>query len=716
MSVIGEDNKKILRNVTEKKASNHKEKRNGMGNSKKSIRNFTLLKNLTTIRFKLIASFMVPIAFIILLGIVSYQKAANSIVSNYETATVQSINMAGEYMRFGFEAVEASAVQYMEDDSVSKYFLNMYKNDAMEYGNKQRTITNLLRAKKATDDFVEEIYLLSDQVTPITTVKELDDNIYGGFVETDTGSYLKKNPTKKVWIGNDEYLNSKLGTTTSDYSLRFVRKFTSAEALLVIDVSADTVNTIMQNLNFDQSGLLGIVAEDGKEITLVSQEEVVFYDEKFYRNAIDAKDITGSDYVDYKGQDYLFMYSKIGNTGALICALIPKETITNQAEGIKQVTIVIVIIACIMAVLTGIGISNGIDKTIKEIIAGLKKAAKGDLTVTFNSKRKDEFHILINEIQNTFLNMKHLIQQVKELSGEVSVSTVNVSKTSEMFLKSTEGISTAMFEIEQGISQQAKDAEECLIQMDHLSQKIVLVSDNTLEITQIADKTKLSIKDGTVVTTDLNHQTESTIQITTSIISEIEKLAEKSLSISKIINVINEIANQTNLLSLNASIEAARAGEYGKGFAVVASEIRKLAEQSQGSVNDIKKIIGSIQDDTRSVVIIAKRAEDVLRLQESAVKNTTDSYHNINASVENLMTYINYITENVSNIEEARISTLGAIENISAVLEEIAASTSTVNQTSKEQLSSVETLNKSAGNLNENANNLVMAVHKFQVL
>jgi methyl-accepting chemotaxis protein len=251
--------------------------------------------------------------------------------------------------------------------------------------------------------------------------------------------------------------------------------------------------------------------------------------------------------------------------------------------------------------------------------------------------------------------------------------------------------------------------------MDHLSQKIVLVSDSTKGITKIADNTKSSIKDGTIVTKELNHQTQSTIQITTSIINEIEKLAEQSLTIGRIVNVINEITNQTNLLSLNASIEAARAGQYGKGFAVVASEIRKLAEQSQESVKDINRIIIKIQEDTQSVVGIAKKAEEVLLLQESAVKNTTDSYHNINDNVENLMIYLNYITEHVGNIEEARLSTLRAIENISAVLEEVAASSNTVNQTANEQFLSVESLNESAGSLNENADKLVKVVHRFQV-
>jgi methyl-accepting chemotaxis protein len=393
----------------------------------------------------------------------------------------------------------------------------------------------------------------------------------------------------------------------------------------------------------------------------------------------------------------------------------PKSTITNQANDIKNVTIIVVIIACFAAVLIAAWLSTGIDKTIKGIIGKLKLAAKGDLTVQFDSKRKDEFHILIDEIQITFGKMKDLIQQVKVLSGEVSDSAANVTKTSELFLKSSEDISTAMTEIEQGINQQAKDAEECLVQMDSLSQRIEIVSENTKEIGQVADITKKSVKEGTVISEELNQQTKSTIEITTDIIKDIEKLSEKSSSINKIINVINDIANQTNLLSLNASIEAARAGEHGKGFAVVASEIRTLAEQSKMSVNDIKKIIGSIQEDTTTAVETARKAEKVLALQENAVKNTTDSYTNINDSVEKLVVFLSYITDNVANIEEARISTLGAIENISAVLEEIAASSNNVNQTATNQVASVESLNSSAVKLNTNADNLVSEVQKFTV-
>jgi len=269
--------------------------------------------------------------------------------------------------------------------------------------------------------------------------------------------------------------------------------------------------------------------------------------------------------------------------------------------------------------------------------------------------------------------------------------------------------------MEQGIMQQAKDAEECLMQMDNLSKKIGMVSDNTKEISHITDNAKQSIAEGTCRTQELNQQTMSTIIITTDIVNAIETLAQKSKSITQITNAINEIANQTNLLSLNASIEAARAGEYGKGFAVVADEIRNLAEQSQTSVKEIQKIINSIQNDTKIAVEAAKRAESALGLQESAVKNTIESYDNINDTVGELMVHLGYISENVESMEGSRASTLGAIENISAVLEEIAASSGTVNQNATEQINSVGALNQSAGILSKNAEELSQAIQKFTV-
>lgn len=683
------------------------------------------LKSSTTIRFKLIASFMVPIVFIIILGLVSFKVASDGIVKNYKKSALQSINMTSEYLGLELMSVDATGVQYSSDETMSKYFSNFYKNDMYGFNNASKYISRTLSAKQILDKFIDNIYIISDNVKSISTNGSFDSGLFEGFAQTEQGSFLKEKSTNNTWFGINEYLDQKLGTSSKDYSIRMIRKLSGAKAMIIIDVKTDTVKDVISRLDFDKSGYIAVVTSDGKEVTTEKDLEnnvndrngnkSIFTGKEFYQKAVNSEATSGYEYVNFNNKSYLFMYSKIGETGAMICALMPKDVITSQADNIKKITIMIVIIATVLATATAIMISQGIDKAIKGIIVQLKKASKGDLTIEFKLRRRDEFQILIEEIQSTFLNMKNLIKYLNELSAEVSLTSANVSKSSDIFFKSTKDISVAMDEIEQGISQQAKDAEECLNQMDNLSQRIVLVSDNAKEITQIADNTKSNIKEGTKVTEDLSNQTKSTIEITTDVINNIEKLDEKSVSINKIVNVINEIASQTNLLSLNASIEAARAGEYGKGFAVVASEIRNLAEQSQGSVSDIKNMIRSLQEDTKKVAGTAKVAAKVLMLQDSAVKKTISSYSDINDSVEKLMICLKYITHNVENIEDSRISTLGAIENISAVLEEILASTNTVNQTSNEQLDFVDTLNKEAGILNHNTEILVNEVKKFKV-
>ncbi|HHV09195.1 MAG TPA: methyl-accepting chemotaxis protein [Clostridiales bacterium] len=672
----------------------------------------------SSIRSELILSFLVPIVCIVLLGIVSFLQASSGIRSNYEKSAEQSVHMTGEYLNFGLGSVKETAKQYINDNSLSLYFMGFYSDDNIVQNEVMNNISTSFMNKIQTDKFISNIYAISDTLPIVSTAKLQTENLYNEFIKTESGAKVAGNSRAAFWLGNDAYLDEKLTSDSRTYAIRLVQHLSEADGILVIDIKRKTVEGILNDLNFGEKGVIGLITGDGKEIMAdkeAATEGGVFADKDYYKKAVEAKEDTGSEYVRYQGNRYLFLYSKIGDTGAMLCTLIPKATIMSQANKIMYITIIIVILACIIAVSTGIIISNGIDRTIKMIIVKLKEAAKGDLTVSFHTKRRDEFQILIEEIQGTFANMRGLILQVKELCGEVADSAQNVSTTSELFLKSSSDISMSVNEIEQGIMQQAVDSQECLLQMDSLSGKIVTVSENTKKISNITDNARKSINEGTSITEELNLQTKSTMEIVTDILMDIENLANESLSIKKIINVINEIANQTNLLSLNASIEAARAGAAGKGFAVVAEEIRNLAEQSKEAVKDIKAIIDKIQNNTQKTTETAKKTENVMLLQESAVKNTIDSYQSINDNVTRLVMYLKEISDNVDNMEAARTSTLGAIENISSVLEEVSASSNTVNQNSNEQLTAVESLNRSALGLNSSAQKLVQEVERFIV-
>ena len=342
----------------------------------------------------------------------------------------------------------------------------------------------------------------------------------------------------------------------------------------------------------------------------------------------------------------------------------------------------------------------------------LEKAAAGDLTINVDVKGHDEFAILGKSTNGMISNVKSLIEQTKNISGMVDNSVETVAQNAQQLLDDTQKIT--VLEIEHGVVQQAEDSEDCLRQMDNLSDKINLVSDNSDKIARIADDTSKIVESGMTSIQELKGNAESTVQITNQVIEEITKLKDSSKSIAHIIGAINEIAEQTNLLSLNASIEAARAGEAGRGFAVVADEIRKLAEQSVDSVNEIRKIVDDINAKTNDTVNIAKKAEDVVEIQGESLQNAEHVFDKIQEQFTELISNLDEITNGIDTIADAKAQTIDAIQSISAVSQETAAASEEVTETANRQLQQVEALNEAAQNLNQNSSALANAIDLFR--
>jgi methyl-accepting chemotaxis protein len=312
-------------------------------------------------------------------------------------------------------------------------------------------------------------------------------------------------------------------------------------------------------------------------------------------------------------------------------------------------------------------------------------------------------------------SMRKLIGEVQEVGSKVNTSAGGLSDTSEELLTATKGISKTIDDIEKGIVQQADDTEHCLLQMSSLSDQISHVYKNTSEIEKIAGNTKNIAGEGIVIIDELGRKSKATADITQNVINKIEEFEVQSKNISEIVNVINEIASQTNLLSLNASIEAARAGDAGRGFAVVAGEIRKLADQSVEAINQIENIVSEINTKTKDTVNTAKQAESIVESQTDALNKTVKAFNNINSHVNDLVSNLASISSGIKNIEAAKEDTLDAIQNISAVSEETAAASEEVSATAINQIDSVERLRLAALELANNAKILEEAIQIFRI-
>lgn len=667
------------------------------------------------IRLKLIGAYIVPVCFVILIGVISYYKASQAIIQKYRESSRQAVDMTGEYLGFGLESEQSTAQEYIADSKVQNFFYGLQKDSNSDF----QEISTSLSRKQISDHFIENITIMSSDVDSVmSTTGKAEKSLYQELMKTEEGKQLAKTPSARLWIGGDKDFDSKLKINTGDYAMRYLQSFNNGSAVILIDITASTLQDIVDKLDFGRNSIVGIVTADGRELYNTQDNapaENVFYNKDFYTAAVNSDRDTDSRDVVYQGKDYLFLYSKINDTGVMICSLIPKANVVSQVSSIKNLTTFLVILASILAILVGAAIATNIQRIIRYVINELDKISDGNLTVKLKVKRRDEFLELTEGINNMVDNMRGLINKVYRQSASVTLSSGRLGDATVVFSKETKGITEAIHEIQTGVNQQAEDSENCLKQMDELSKKIELVNGRTNEISSLAKDTKVSIEQGMESMSRLDEKAQSTTRITARIIHNIETLGTRSLSIGKIVSTINEIADQTNLLSLNASIEAARAGAAGAGFSVVAEEIRKLADQSMKAVNEIKNIIRDIQIETKEAVTIAGEADDIVKEQGEAVNNTGKSFEVMNRQVEKLIDNVSMIMESIHKIEASREGTLAAIENISAVSQQTAAASVSVSDATEHQMKTVDSLGALSKELSENAQALGEAVDKFKV-
>ncbi len=679
-----------------------------------------------SIKLKLILSFCIPIILIIVLGVITYSKASSVIINNYKISATQTIEANGNYLELVFDNLEAKSNQIVNNGNITKYYGGtLTKNSKEEYEAYNGTRNDLL-AMVAADKFIFSINIISTENEPISTYANFTSDEYKEYINSEEALLFSNTGKKMIWSGYHDFLDDTLKVSKDKYAMSLTRQLlrTKSNKLLgyvIMDIDFESIQNILNGINFGDDSSVAFASGDGRIHTKETVEEKgasVIKDidkEAFFQESLLGEDESGSRDITYNNEKYLFVYTKIGESGSTLYSLIPESTILDQVSDIKSITVGIVVLAVIIALVVCTLISTGLSSTIKNIISGVKKAAVGDLTVTFETKRKDEFELLINSLSDMILSMKGLIEKTVQVSLAVKNSAHIVGDTAGSFIKSSKNIAASLGDIEQGSYQQASDAENCLSMMDNLSAKIGEVYNNTEEINLIADNTKTIVSTGVDTIGVLEDRITDTSDMSKLLTDEIAYMKKDVSSIGEIIQMINYIADQTNLLSLNASIEAARAGQAGRGFAVVADEIRKLAEQSINAASKVDENITRINSRTNNMVEIANKTVVVVESQEQALSDTVHIFHRIDEQVDNLVQFLQKISEGVVTVEEVKTNTLSSIESISSIIEEASAVTGEVNSTAQRQLNLAEELNNATKQMEIDSDTLEAAIELFTI-
>jgi methyl-accepting chemotaxis protein len=673
-----------------------------------------------SIRTKLILAFLVSIILIIFQGIISYTNTSNAVKEQAKQASITALVSSGRYLDVLFQTVDSLSGQIYSNPDVQDYLTKDFTDDGIF--DKMQLIERVNKAFTSYSSFnpnIKSVLLLSDKAdsSSIGTTYFFSD-----LKDTSSVKELETNPKGSKWFGYHNELDKLNVSTYSNYSLSLMKLVPSLNTmetagLLVIDIKPEVISDMMTAIDLGKNQQIHFVSPDGRVITNGKDvEKSNLMKQGFMTEIMNSKAVSGSlDNKQYKGTNFLMTYYKIGTSGYTLIGMLPEKELNSAAQKIIWTTIVIVIIAALIAFGTGYVIANSMSRTINRIIGASEKAASGDLSVNFNSRRQDELGKLARSINAMIGSMRNLIENTLVVSGKVSASVQTVTITSQHVSSVSSEISRSIQEISKGASAQASDAETGVEKISELAEKINSVTDNARSIDDLTKNAMEMTQSGLDSVNDLDDKANKTTAISKEILVDIQELAVQSKSIGKIIKVIRSIADQTNLLALNANIEAARAGEMGKGFAVVADEVRKLAEQSMDATREISSIIKNTQDKTAETVEKAATTEVILNSQNEAVQSTIEIFSKIKNSMENLSVQVEQIMSRVTEMEGNKEEAINAIQNISAVSQETAASSEEVTASTQEQLASIYDLAIKADELQNAADDLQKNISKFKL-
>lgn len=414
-------------------------------------------------------------------------------------------------------------------------------------------------------------------------------------------------------------------------------------------------------------------------------------------------------------------------TNDLVAALKEYKEYSNQmiensferAISKSKLTVFISIASAVLSAILGIIIgyvsSKRISKPLKHVTDIAIKVANGDLTVTTHIDRQDEIGILASSFDKMTLDLKKLINQIGINSEQVAASSEELTASASQSALASIQVADSISDVAEGAIEQLKASNNATAVVEEISASIEEISASVQEVAEKSQATSDRAKTGGD-SVDKAIKQMSVIEVTVNESSElVTRLGHRSNEIGQIIDTISNIANQTNLLALNAAIEAARAGEQGKGFAVVAEEVRKLAEQSQESAQEISKLVTEIQSDTNNAVVAMKEGTKEVKIGAKVVSEAGVSFEEIANMVEFVSTQISEISIAVDQVASGSEVIVSSVRDIDTLSRKTSEESETVSAATEEQSASMDEIAESSQMLSKLSEELRTSISKFRV-